>query len=424
MKASIFRIAGACVFALIVSLWLPFPAHAGPMDTAQFCQLGSTITAVANDADTFSNAFKEGLSESGLKALWDIYGRDLDTFHAQLSGCNSMYPWNLYHMLRADYDELGGWHGWITPDIAAHDAYGALTDVDPAHLDYRGFSQIDQAAINTVRLLWQREQMPWSDPKYDGFLPGVLPEAGGTPIPTPTPSPVDPFSSLLGDPAFLSCRQIGGLGATKTLLQCVYSKHDYKAAEVVGDALHAATPSLDPKTSYLIADAFYQRGNSAKALQYAKLGYSHLHAKDKASCATSPTDCAQLRTLLVALDPTYRAKFASEDTRIKAAQAEAAREAAAAAREEAATAFSYSGSGIHSTETFYVNSEWMLEWSYDCSNFGNEGNFIVTVSGDTDAVAVNQLGSGDSGIEYMHAGGNVYLEINSECSWTVKAVNE
>jgi hypothetical protein len=58
-----------------------------------------------------------------------------------------------------------------------------------------------------------------------------------------------------------------------------------------------------------------------------------------------------------------------------------------------------------------------------------QGNFIVSISASdplSGAAAlnpVNQLGRKDSGVEHYHAGRNgMWLEINSECAWAVKAI--
>jgi len=201
---------------------------------------------------------------------------------------------------------------------------------------------------------------------------------------------------------------------------CVYTMHDYRAAELLGEALVARGKPLDEKTLYMLARAFYLRGNTPKALRYAKLGYSHIDDADKARCKQNRNRCEDFRQLLVTIDSSYRAKFAAEDAQIAA-------EAAAAARAAAAVALDISGSGIHSTEIFTVNGEWELDWSYDCTSFGGQGNFIVTVfgaDGEMTSMGVNQLGDLDSGTEFFHQGGDIYLEINSECDWTVKAVNE
>ncbi len=207
--------------------------------------------------------------------------------------------------------------------------------------------------------------------------------------------------------------------------ECAYKAGDYRAAEILGEALVGSGVKLGQVDLFWLANALYKRGNNAKALDYARLAYSHLNAKDKARCQANVNRCADLRRLLMAIKPSYRTRFAGEDSAIRDAQREAAAEAAEAAREAAAVAYSDSGDGIHSTEDFQVNSNWALEWSYDCTNFAQgTGNFIVDVKGDVEDVLVNQLGSTDSGVEYVHQGGDVYLEINSECSWTVKVVNQ
>jgi len=56
------------------------------------------------------------------------------------------------------------------------------------------------------------------------------------------------------------------------------------------------------------------------------------------------------------------------------------------------------GSGSKQTQKFTAGGDWHLEWSYDCSNFGSQGNFIVSVyNGDGSMSfqnsAVNQLGA-------------------------------
>jgi hypothetical protein len=83
-----------------------------------------------------------------------------------------------------------------------------------------------------------------------------------------------------------------------------------------------------------------------------------------------------------------------------------------------------SGSGIKSTQRFNVPDDWDLYWTYDCSNFENHGNFIVMYydSSGIPNEAVNELGSGGSDVTHLHNGGDIYLEVNSECDWHIKAV--
>ncbi|MDQ6617850.1 MAG: hypothetical protein M3083_24670 [Actinomycetota bacterium] len=88
---------------------------------------------------------------------------------------------------------------------------------------------------------------------------------------------------------------------------------------------------------------------------------------------------------------------------------------------------SVSGTGLKKTEKFTTSSnDWDLAWSYDCSKFfGGKGNFQVYVNGQVNIgglsnLVVNELGASGSSVGHFHEGGTLYLEVNSECTWTVK----
>lgn len=90
-----------------------------------------------------------------------------------------------------------------------------------------------------------------------------------------------------------------------------------------------------------------------------------------------------------------------------------------------------SGSGISSTAQFTVPvgaREWDLVWSYSCTGVqGPVGNFIVNVKGyggsaQTTDPGTNQIGASGNGTEHYFDAGTFNLEVNSECSWTVKVV--
>jgi hypothetical protein len=90
--------------------------------------------------------------------------------------------------------------------------------------------------------------------------------------------------------------------------------------------------------------------------------------------------------------------------------------------------FQQAGSGTASSQNFTAPTNWNVTWTYDCSAFGSEGNFQVLVSqAGTGSMAsledtpVNQLGPKGSGVQHYHYGGKLYLEMNSECTWTVVA---
>lgn len=84
------------------------------------------------------------------------------------------------------------------------------------------------------------------------------------------------------------------------------------------------------------------------------------------------------------------------------------------------TLIDLSGTGTKSTQKFTASQDWDLAWSYDCSAYGGTGNFQVYVNGPL-VSPVNQLGASGSGVEHYHEGGSTYLEVNSECSWHIKA---
>jgi hypothetical protein len=79
------------------------------------------------------------------------------------------------------------------------------------------------------------------------------------------------------------------------------------------------------------------------------------------------------------------------------------------------------GSGTKTTARF-TTGDWDLRYFYDCSTFGEEGDFQVFIY-DTDASisftnsGVDERGKGGSEVDHYHSTGTFYLEVNSECSW-------
>jgi hypothetical protein len=81
----------------------------------------------------------------------------------------------------------------------------------------------------------------------------------------------------------------------------------------------------------------------------------------------------------------------------------------------------FSGSGITNTARFTVSSTWRLDYSFNCGALGQAGNFIVMEDGSFGAMAVDELAESKTGSSYAYSdAGPHYLEIDSECSWTVK----
>jgi hypothetical protein len=81
------------------------------------------------------------------------------------------------------------------------------------------------------------------------------------------------------------------------------------------------------------------------------------------------------------------------------------------------------GSGIGKTAIFTTPSEWEIDYSFDCANFGQSGNFSITVydgASQLKDLPANQLALKGSDVAYEHnLSGPYYLEMNSECDWHV-----
>jgi hypothetical protein len=94
-----------------------------------------------------------------------------------------------------------------------------------------------------------------------------------------------------------------------------------------------------------------------------------------------------------------------------------------AAPAESAVLLDLSGSGIKNSSEFSAPSHWKLNYTYDCANFGGQGNFQVYVmEGDSTAgIPVNELGANGSSSSDVYHSGKVHLEMNSECNWHVTA---
>jgi len=108
------------------------------------------------------------------------------------------------------------------------------------------------------------------------------------------------------------------------------------------------------------------------------------------------------------------------------ATSQAQQAADAQATTSAANVLDVSGSGIQKTQKFTTNGgEWQIRWHYDCSTFGQSGNFQVYLydSSGMPNIVVNELNTSGSGTDYEHSGGTFYLEINSECDWHVQVVS-
>ena len=94
---------------------------------------------------------------------------------------------------------------------------------------------------------------------------------------------------------------------------------------------------------------------------------------------------------------------------------------------KARTVATFSGSGQQNTSRFTVTSTWKLVYSFNCQAFGSQGNFQVFEDGGSDfnGASVNDLAMSKSSSTWAYGdAGTHYLEINSECAWKVKVVDE
>jgi hypothetical protein len=79
------------------------------------------------------------------------------------------------------------------------------------------------------------------------------------------------------------------------------------------------------------------------------------------------------------------------------------------------------GNGIKSTASFTVTGDWDLAYAFDCSNFGGQGNFAVSINGSAGDVLVNELAAKGADTTHQHDGpGKIALDINSECVWSIR----
>lgn len=80
-----------------------------------------------------------------------------------------------------------------------------------------------------------------------------------------------------------------------------------------------------------------------------------------------------------------------------------------------AVLLSVSGNGIANTRRFHAPGTWRIVYSFShCEIPG----FAVYVKGGPDDIASDERNSG-SGVQYEYRGGNVYLTMNTACSWRV-----
>jgi hypothetical protein len=123
------------------------------------------------------------------------------------------------------------------------------------------------------------------------------------------------------------------------------------------------------------------------------------------------------------------AAASSPQASLPAASQQAAPPAQPAAKAPAVakTVATFTGSGIQNTPQFIVTGTWKLDYSFNCADFGYAGNFVVDEDGGSDlsGLSVNDLAMSKSSSTWAYDdAGTHYLAVNSECSWTMKVIDE
>jgi hypothetical protein len=87
----------------------------------------------------------------------------------------------------------------------------------------------------------------------------------------------------------------------------------------------------------------------------------------------------------------------------------------------------FTGLGQENTPRFTVTSTWKLAYSFSCKRFGQPGNFQVFENGggDFSGILAYDLAMSESASTWANAdAGTHYLQIISECAWTIRVVDE
>jgi hypothetical protein len=85
--------------------------------------------------------------------------------------------------------------------------------------------------------------------------------------------------------------------------------------------------------------------------------------------------------------------------------------------------FSKSGTNNSTTQSFTTKTNWSLVYNYDCSNnANNSGNFVANVISSNDSTPSESTGQQSglgSGSNEFNDNGSHYIDIKSNCNWTV-----
>ncbi|WP_425824766.1 hypothetical protein [Streptomyces fractus] len=79
-----------------------------------------------------------------------------------------------------------------------------------------------------------------------------------------------------------------------------------------------------------------------------------------------------------------------------------------------------SGTSSYTTDDFATGANWTIDYTYDCSNLGEQGYFTIDDGVDGTRYA-NVLGDGGSDSMEASGSGTHSLTVSTSCAWTLKA---
>jgi hypothetical protein len=93
---------------------------------------------------------------------------------------------------------------------------------------------------------------------------------------------------------------------------------------------------------------------------------------------------------------------------------------------EGAAIFELRGTGPRITDPFSASGSWGLTYSYDCSQQrGQQPSFQLRISGAPIYMApIVRSDRHATATMYVHDSGTFYLQIDTPCTWHVKAFNQ
>ncbi len=114
---------------------------------------------------------------------------------------------------------------------------------------------------------------------------------------------------------------------------------------------------------------------------------------------------------------------APTSTNIKSTSSQAKTTPIATAQPAPKVLLDQSGNGQAQTAAFTTGNTWTVTYTYDCSNFGSQGNFAFTVNNTDNSLntdtGANDMGMNGGNTDHYYDSGKHYLSIDSECAWHI-----